>query len=114
MLDENEFFRNATLRICGNLNIEAGLKDCFDYISQHIPADRIYLERHEYELGAMRIVARADAGVGERINVLIPYNEPAKQAMLEAAKEGRHFSLRMGDQQVAGRTGNEMPSGRAG
>ncbi len=89
MLDENEFFRNATLRICGNLNIEAGLKDCFDYISQHIPADRIYLERHEYELGAMRIVARADAGVGERINVLIPYNEPAKQAMLEAAKAWR-------------------------
>jgi GAF domain-containing protein len=89
MIDDNEFFRNATLRICGNLKIEAGLKACFEYISQHIPADRIYLERHEYELGAMRIVARADAGVGERINVLTPYDEPAKQAMLEAAEAWR-------------------------
>ena len=50
MVDENEFFRNVTLRICGHLEIEEGLQACFQYISQHLPADRIYLERHEYEL----------------------------------------------------------------
>jgi transcriptional regulator with GAF, ATPase, and Fis domain len=85
MIDENEFFRKATLRICGNLKIEQGLRACFEYLSQHMPADRIYLERHEYELNAMRIVARADATNGERMDVLVPYSTEAKSAMAEAA-----------------------------
>lgn len=59
MVDESEFFRNATLRLCGSLEIEEGLRSCFEYISQHLPADAIYLERSEPELAAMRIVARA-------------------------------------------------------
>ena len=67
MVDENEFFRNVTLRICGNLEIEEGLRSCFEYIAQHLPADRIYLERSEPELGAMRILVRADAQRGERM-----------------------------------------------
>ena len=58
MVDENEFFREATLRICGNLEIEEGLRSCFEYIAQHLPADRIYLERSEPDLGAMRILVR--------------------------------------------------------
>ncbi|MGD2123384.1 MAG: sigma 54-interacting transcriptional regulator [Gemmatimonadota bacterium] len=84
MVDENEFFRNATLRICGTLEIEEGLRSCFRYISQHIPADRIYLERHEYDLGAMRIIVRADSVNGERMDKLIPYTQEAKEAMAKA------------------------------
>ena len=86
MVDENEFFREATLRICGNLEIEEGLRACFEYISQHLPADCIYLERHEYELGAMRVIVRADAERGERMDRLVPYTEEAKTAMAEAGK----------------------------
>ena len=86
MIEENEFFRNATLRICGNLEIEEGLRACFEYISQYLPADCIYLERHEYELGAMRIIVRADAERGERMDRLIPYTEEAKAGMAEAGK----------------------------
>ncbi|MBT8397286.1 MAG: sigma 54-interacting transcriptional regulator [Gemmatimonadetes bacterium] len=86
MVEENEFFRNATLRICGNLEIEEGLRACFEYISQHLPADRIYLEKHEYELGAMRVIVRADAKRGERMDRLVPYTEEAKMAMAEAGK----------------------------
>ena len=86
LIDENEFFRNGTLRICGNLEIEEGLRDCFEYISQHLPADCIYLERHEHELGAMRGVARADAERGERMDFLVPYTEEAKVAMAEMAE----------------------------
>ena len=64
MINENEFFRNATLRICGNLEIEEGLRACINYLSRHMPADRLYLETHERELGAMRIIARASADEG--------------------------------------------------
>ncbi len=68
MIDENEFFRNATLRICGHLEIEVGLQACIAYLSQYMPADTFYLERYEKNLGAMRIVARARAEKGERMD----------------------------------------------
>jgi hypothetical protein len=31
-MDENVFFREATLRICSSLNIVEALKNCFDYL----------------------------------------------------------------------------------
>jgi len=52
-----------------------------------MPADTLYLERNEFELGAMRIVARADASSCKRMDQLVPYNEQAKAAMAEWAKE---------------------------
>lgn len=86
MIDENEFFRNVTLRICGNLEIEKGLQACVEYLSRYMPADTIYLERHEVTLGGMRIVARATAQQGEKMNTLVPYTEDAKKAMAAAAE----------------------------
>jgi transcriptional regulator with GAF, ATPase, and Fis domain len=93
MVDENEFFREATLRICGNLRIEEGLHSCFEYISKHIPADRIYLERNEPDLSAMRILVRADARGGERMDTLLPYSEQARAAMDEMAEVWRAGDL---------------------
>ena len=58
-MDKNEFFRIATLKIMGNLDLKVGLKSCLEYISDYIPADRIYLQKYEGVLGAMRLVACA-------------------------------------------------------
>jgi len=85
-VDEKEFFREITLRICGHLEIEEGLKACLEYLSQHMPADAIYLERHAYELGAMHIIARARQGKAEKMNLHIPFTPQAKEAMTEAAQ----------------------------
>ena len=84
MIDENEFFRNVTLRICGHLEIEEGLRSCLEYLSQHIPADGLYLESYDRELDAMRIVVRATVDTGEKVDILIPFDEPARGAMDEA------------------------------
>jgi transcriptional regulator with GAF, ATPase, and Fis domain len=81
MVDGNEFFREATLRLCSHLDIEEGLRACIGYLSKHIPADVLYLERNEAELGAMRIIARADASSCKRMDLLVPYSEQAKTAM---------------------------------
>ncbi|MGD8360492.1 MAG: hypothetical protein PVJ04_03605, partial [Gemmatimonadota bacterium] len=86
MVSEDEFFRNVTLRICGHLEIERGLQACFRYISEHLPADRIYLEKHEHGLGAMRIVAWADSDGCGRVDRLIPYGEEARAAMADLAE----------------------------
>ncbi len=41
--DDIDFFYQATLRICGSLDMEIMLADCFEYISQFIPANGINL-----------------------------------------------------------------------
>jgi len=83
VIDENEFFRNATLRLTSSLQIEDGLHACFEYISEHLPADVLYLERNEHDLGAMRIVARADGDGGVRMDRLVTYTDDARAAMAE-------------------------------
>jgi transcriptional regulator with GAF, ATPase, and Fis domain len=87
MIDTNEFFREVTLRLCSHLEIEEGLQACIRYLSQHMPADTLYLERNEFELGAMRIIARADASCCRRMDQLVTYNEQAKATMADWARE---------------------------
>ena len=36
-IDPNEFFRQATVRICGSLDIEIALKRMQQYVNQFIP-----------------------------------------------------------------------------
>ncbi len=75
MIDENEFFRTLTLKICGNLEIEEGLRACVEFLSGLMPAYRLYFDIYERELGAMRLVARASAERGERLDLLVPLPE---------------------------------------
>ena len=42
-VDENLFFREATLRLCSSLDIEAALKRCYEYIRLFIPVRLISL-----------------------------------------------------------------------
>jgi len=92
LVDEKEFFREITLRICGHLEIEEGLKACLEYLARQMPADGIYLEKHDHELGVMRIIARAKGEKAERMDALIPFTQQAKQAMAEAAQTWRKGS----------------------
>ncbi|MCP3891679.1 MAG: hypothetical protein GY702_22840 [Desulfobulbaceae bacterium] len=84
-MDENEFFRQATLRICGNLDIARGLQECFNYISQHMPADNLYLERYEMDMSAIRIIAHANQSGYRNLDVLIPLLDEAKNGMKEVS-----------------------------
>ena len=80
-LFNRDFFWEVTKRICGNLKIEEGLRDCLEHISQYIPADSLYLERYDNNLNAMRVIARANADKAEVMDMLIPLPKEAKDAM---------------------------------
>ena len=80
-MEESDFFREATLRICGNLEIEEGLRSCLEVIAEFMPADRLYLERYEKDLSAMLIVARANKEKGEKMDVLLPLPEQSVKIM---------------------------------
>lgn len=86
--DENQFFRDLTLRICGNLELEKGLHECFQYLTQFMPGDAIYLERYEPDFSAIRIMARADRNGSKRMNTLVTLPKDAREQMKEMHKSG--------------------------
>ncbi len=84
MISDNEFFREVTLRICGSLKIEEGLHACYRYLAQHIPMDKLYLERHEPDFSGVRVIAEADAESGRRTHVSVPLPADLRAALAEA------------------------------
>ena len=76
MVDENEFYRRASLRICGDLEIEKALHDCFLYLSEFIPAVEISVFFTDHEFHAVRMIAVASSEGGEMVNKIVPL--PAK------------------------------------
>ncbi|MBC2704714.1 sigma-54-dependent Fis family transcriptional regulator [Desulfobacula sp.] len=68
-IDENEFFREAALRICGTFEIEEALWNCFKYISKFIKVDRAYLHYFKPEENCGIIFAMADHDRGQRVNI---------------------------------------------
>jgi transcriptional regulator with GAF, ATPase, and Fis domain len=60
MMDENDFFREFTFRICGSLNIGEALWDCLLYVRTTIPADELILTVYDPSFGALEVVAQAN------------------------------------------------------
>ena len=81
MIDENKFFRHATLLICGHLEIEASLCDVIRYLARFLPADKISLELYKPDFSAMRIIADATPDGGRIVNRLTPFPKEATEWM---------------------------------
>jgi transcriptional regulator with GAF, ATPase, and Fis domain len=87
VIDENEFFRGATLRICGNLAIEDAMRACTRYIGELIPVDRMFLQVFERDLGAMRTLATATAEAGETVDLLTPLADASREQIRRVGEE---------------------------
>ena len=59
-VDENQFFREITLRICGSLEIEKALWRLFLYVREIMPAHELILTVYDPGAGTLDIVATAD------------------------------------------------------
>lgn len=57
-MDENAFFRQATLHICSSLDIERALYKCLQYIGQTIPVADMHLNLFEPGVNLVRNLAR--------------------------------------------------------
>lgn len=69
-IDKNVFFREATLQICSNLDIEIALFNCFKYLKEFIPVEQIYLQIYESGYTAMRTIASVDEKGGDILPVI--------------------------------------------
>jgi len=56
-VDENKFFRDVTLRICGNLDIGTAMESCREYISNIMPVDGMSLHLYSPDFLTVRTIA---------------------------------------------------------
>ena len=56
-MDENEFYREITKRICSSLELTTALQRALVYLKQVVPVDSISLHLYEQHLGAVKTIA---------------------------------------------------------
>ena len=71
-VDENDFFRRATMQICSSLDIEIAMWRSIQFLKEFIPVDMMFLHLYERDLGAMRTIAMATASQGRKLDHLTP------------------------------------------
>jgi transcriptional regulator with GAF, ATPase, and Fis domain len=80
-MDKAEFFKQATLRICGNLEIEKALLSTLRFLKKTIPVEHMFLEHYEAGFNSMRTIATATEAEGKTVDLLTPLSPRAlKQA----------------------------------
>ncbi len=92
-MDDNEFFRQATLRICGNLEIEKALKTLLEFLKQTIPVDRLFLQIFDQDYGAMRTIAYASHFKCGQLDLLTPLSDEARDvsSLSSHSYDGAYF-----------------------
>lgn len=85
-MDKAEFFKEATLRICSNLEIEKALYSTLLYLKEAMPVDRIYIEYYDSDFNSMRTIAIVTEEGGQKVDMLTPLSQMA----IAEAKEKFH------------------------
>jgi transcriptional regulator with GAF, ATPase, and Fis domain len=80
-VDYNEFFRQATIRICGSLEIETGLARCFDYLKAFLPIAGMHLILYEQDQGVVRVVASLASEGLQPLKPTISFTEQSKNQL---------------------------------
>ena len=88
-VDENLFFREATLRLCSSLEIEAALKHCYEYIRPFIPVKRMGLHLVDLEENTMQFMAHSRRGPLENYEQIVHLSEKGRRERTAALKSGR-------------------------
>jgi len=79
-MDENDFFRQAALRICGNLEIEEAMQSCLQFLNKVMPLDRMFLQCYDFGFEAMRTIATATQSECSKLDLLTPLSNKARSS----------------------------------
>lgn len=82
-MDKNDFFREATIRICGNLEIEKALFSTLKFIRTFIPIDFMFMEYFDKNIKAMRTLAKVTPQSSEILDLVTPVSEKAQKEAAE-------------------------------
>lgn len=82
-MDKKDFFYDATLNICGHIDIEIALYESLKYLKHFIPVESMNLSVWEPDLQSLRVIARATEEEGQRLETLVTMTDDAKKYMME-------------------------------
>ena len=82
-MDKNAFFRQATLMICGNLEVEEALKRLLGFLNKSMPVTRFFLQRFDRDFDAMRTIAYANQDGCGKLDLLTPLSKEAQKTASE-------------------------------
>ena len=86
-IDENEFFREATMRICGSLDVETFLYESFMYIRDYLPADSVFLTHYRPGRGEHAALARASVDGSSLLNITVSIPPDVRTFVVRPDKE---------------------------
>lgn len=90
MIKTDDFFRQATLLICGNLEIDKALQSALKFLKHVMPLDRVFLEYYDRNFKSMRTIATATEEACSEMDLLTPLSPSAQQsAKLTDLPEGK-------------------------
>ncbi len=75
---EESIFHEATLKICGNLEIEVALQSTLKLLKKVMPLDQFFLEYYDQDFKAMRTIATATANHCQKLDLLTPLSQDAQ------------------------------------
>ena len=82
------FFKEATLHICGSLDIEKAMQRCLMFIKDYIPASLITLHVYDHNTNLAEIIAYATPQESKLISIKFPYTSTVKEEMGKRQKKG--------------------------
>jgi len=80
-MDKNEFFRQAALRICGNLEIEKAMQMLLRFLKEVMPVTKMFLQKYDHGYNAMRSIAYANQTECGKLDLLNPLSKDAKETV---------------------------------
>jgi len=75
----SDFFEEATLRICGNLEIENALHSLLLYLKNFMPVARMYLSYYNETLQSTNIIAHANEKMSEKLDLIVSLPKDAME-----------------------------------
>ena len=88
MMDENEFFRQATLQILSSLDLSKAVGRCFSYLSLVIPVDCIALNLYHADLASVRTLVLATQEGNKAVDILTPIPREAREFIINQFHAG--------------------------
>ena len=70
--DEKDFFYQATLKVCGSLDIDKAMGYLFKYLKSKMPISELELKLYEKGLGAFRMIVSITNNRVEKSDEIIP------------------------------------------
>jgi transcriptional regulator with GAF, ATPase, and Fis domain len=102
-IDENTFFRESTLRICGSIEIETAWGEFFNYVKEFIPADNVYLHYIKLEQKQGIVFGMADRRGGRQLDIRFDHPSPIWQYIGDGENLPEELILNRADQHPMGR-----------